>query len=142
MQPKKLAYNIIDTLSGKENLQIALRAYGSVKQYPPGDCTDSKLVFPFEKNNSARMKAYILGLKPTGITPIAYSLEQSVNDFRGTEAKNFIIIITDGIEECGGNICQAAFNLSERGIVLRPFIIGIWTHRRTIAGIPMCWKLL
>jgi Ca-activated chloride channel homolog len=122
---KKLAYNIIDSLSGRTDLLIALRSYGSVKQYPPGDCKDSKLVFPFEKGNAARMKAYISGLKPTGITPIAYSLEQSANDFKSTEAKNFIIIITDGIEECNGNICQAASNLSEKGIVLRPFIIGI-----------------
>lgn len=122
---KKLAYNIIDSLSGKTNLLIALRSYGSTKEYPPGDCKDSKLVFPFEKDNVARMKAYISGLKPTGITPIAYSMEQSVNDFKSTEAKNFIIIITDGIEECGGNICQAASDLYEKGIVLRPFIIGI-----------------
>lgn len=122
---KQLAYSIIDSLSTRENLQMALRAYGAEKQYPPGDCKDSKLIFGFENKNAEKIKAYIGNLKPTGITPIAYSLEQAANDFAGSKTKNFIIIITDGLEECGGNICQAAINLSEKGIVLRPFIVGI-----------------
>lgn len=122
---KSMAFTIIDSLAGHEGLQMALRAYGASKQYPPGDCTDSKLIFNFEPGNTSKIKEYIKGLQPTGITPIAYSLDQAVSDFSGTETKNFIIIVTDGIEECGGNICQAAIRLSERGIVLRPFIVGI-----------------
>lgn len=122
---KDMAYTIIDSLSLKKNLQIALRAYGASVPYPPGSCSDSKLIFNFERDNSVKIKEYISSLKPTGITPIAYSLDQAINDFKDPNAKNFIIIITDGIEECGGNICQVAIKLREKGIVLRPFIVGI-----------------
>ncbi len=122
---KSMAYTIIDSLSQKTNLQIALRAYGAGVPYPPGNCTDSRLIFNFEPNNGAKIKEYISGLKPTGITPIAYSMEQAIGDFKDPNSKNFIIIITDGIEECGGNICQVAIKLREKNIVLRPFIVGI-----------------
>ncbi len=122
---KSMAYTIIDSLSQKKNLQIALRAYGAVVPYPPGNCTDSKLIFNFEPANGSKIKEYISTLKPTGITPIAYSMEQAIGDFKDPNSKNFIIIITDGIEECGGNICQVAIKLREKNIVLRPFIVGI-----------------
>lgn len=122
---KNMAYTIIDSLSQKKNLQIALRAYGAGVPYPPGNCTDSKLIFNFEPVNGPKIKEYISTLKPTGITPIAYSMEQAIGDFKDPNSKNFIIIITDGIEECGGNICQVAIKLREKNIVLRPFIVGI-----------------
>lgn len=122
---KNMAYTIIDSLSMKSNLQIALRAYGASVPYPPGNCTDSKLIFNFEPANGSKIKEYISTLRPTGITPIAYSLEQAIGDFKDPNSKNFIIIITDGIEECGGNICQVAIKLREKNIVLRPFIVGI-----------------
>lgn len=122
---KKMAGTLIDDLAGKTNLQIALRVYGAVVEYPQGDCTDSKLVIPFSVGNSLKIKSYISDLKPTGITPIAYSLEQAINDFPAKGTKNFIVIITDGIEECGGDICKAALKLEAKGITLRPFIIGI-----------------
>lgn len=122
---KNMAYTIIDSLSLKTNLQIALRAYGTSVPYPPGNCTDSKLIFNFDSGNGPKIKEYISTLKPTGITPIAYSLEQATGDFKDPNSKNFIIIITDGIEECGGNICQVAIKLREKNIVLRPFIVGI-----------------
>ncbi len=36
-----------------------------------------------------------------------------------------IILITDGIEECEGDPCKARQKLMEKGIVFKPFIIGI-----------------
>src|SRR5574344_2343606 len=32
--------NVIDTLSHRSNLELALRAYGHTKNYPPQDCND------------------------------------------------------------------------------------------------------
>lgn len=122
---KQLAYSLVDSLGGVAKVQMALRVYGSKVAYPPGSCTDTRLVIPFKPGNSNEIKQFIYKLQPTGITPIAYSLEQSVNDFTETGTKNFIVVITDGIEECGGDICAAAKKVWEKGIVLRPFIIGI-----------------
>ncbi len=122
---KQLFYKFLDSLSKQKNIQFALRMYGHTTKYPPGDCKDSKLVVPFSKNNIALIKSNVAASQPTGITPIEHSLTESANDFPDTKAVNMIILITDGIEECGGDPCAARQKLMEKGIVFKPFIIGI-----------------
>ena len=122
---KELFYKFIDSLNKQKNIQFALRMYGHTVKYPPGDCKDSKLVVPFGKNNIALIKSKVAEAKPTGITPIEHSLTESANDFPDTKAVNMIILITDGIEECEGDPCKARMKLMEKGIVFKPFIIGI-----------------
>lgn len=122
---KELFYKFLDSLSKQKNIQFALRMYGHTVKYPPGDCKDSKLVVPFAKNNMAQIKAKVAEAKPTGITPIEHSITESANDFPDTKAVNMIILITDGIEECGGDPCKARMKLMEKGILFKPFIIGI-----------------
>lgn len=122
---KKLFYKFVDSLSKQKNMQFALRMYGHTVKYPPGNCNDSKLIVPFGKNNLALIKQKVSEAKPTGITPIEHSLTQAANDFPDNKAVNMIIIITDGIEECAGDPCKARQKLMEKGIVFKPFIIGI-----------------
>ena len=122
---KELFYKFIDSLNKQKNIQFALRMYGHTVKYPPGDCKDSKLVVPFGKNNIALIKNKVSEAKPTGITPIEHSLTESANDFPDTKGVNMIILITDGIEECEGDPCKARQKLMEKGIVFKPFIIGI-----------------
>lgn len=122
---KELFYKFLDSLNKQKNIQFALRMYGHTVKYPPGDCKDSKLVVPFGKNNIALIKSKVAEAKPTGITPIEHSLTESANDFPDAKAVNMIILITDGIEECEGDPCKARQKLMEKGIVFKPFIIGI-----------------
>ncbi len=122
---KNLFYKFIDSLSKDKTIQFALRMYGHTVQYPPGNCKDSKLVVPFSNNNLAIIKQKVKEAKPTGITPIEHSLTEAANDFIDNKSHNIVIIITDGIEECGGDPCKARQKLMEKGIVFKPFIIGI-----------------
>jgi len=122
---KNLFFRFIDSLSKDKTIQFALRMYGHTVKYPPGDCKDSKLVVPFSKDNIQLIKQKVKEAKPTGITPIEHSLTESANDFKDNKSNNIVIIITDGIEECGGDPCKARQKLMEKGIVFKPFIIGI-----------------
>ena len=122
---KKLFVRFIDSLSSLKNYEFALRMYGSTVKYPPGDCKDTRLVVPFGKSNVATMKKLVNQAKPTGITPIEHSLISSANDFPDNNAVNTIILITDGIEECKGDPCEAGRKLFEKGIIFKPCIIGI-----------------
>jgi len=123
---KKLMSNLLDSLATFDNLQIALRLYGHQKQYPPADCNDTKLEVPFADNNYEKVKNRILSITPKGTTPLAFALEQSAGDFPPCEnCRNIIILITDGIEECGGDPCAASVALQKNGIAMKPFIIGI-----------------
>lgn len=123
---KKLIGEILDSLSHVKNLELALRVYGHQSNYPPLDCDDSKLEVPFAPNNAKKVAQRIKSLVPRGSTPITYSLMQAANDFPPCDnCRNIIILITDGIEECGGDPCEASIFLQKRGIALKPFIIGI-----------------
>jgi Ca-activated chloride channel family protein len=123
---KQMFAKFIDSLSQLKNYSFALRMYGHTVKYPPGDCKDSKLVVPFNtKNGLDLIKQKVAEAKPTGITPIEHSLTEAANDFPDKKARNMIIIITDGIEECGGDPCAARQKLYEKGIVFKPVIIGI-----------------
>src|ERR1700752_2432404 len=122
---KELFYKFIDSLNHLKNYEFALRMYGNTVKYPPGDCNDSRLMVPFGKNNIQKIKDFVKAVQPTGITPIEHSLTQSASDFPDTKAINTIILITDGIEECGGDPCAAKQKLYEKGIIFKPCIIGI-----------------
>ncbi len=124
---QNLLSNMLDSLKNVENLELALRVYGHQKNFPPQDCNDTKLEVPFDKNNSKRIAHKLKGLVPRGTTPIAFSLEKSADDFPVCKenCRNIVILITDGLEECGGDPCAVSQSLQKKGIILKPFIIGI-----------------
>jgi Ca-activated chloride channel homolog len=122
---KNLFYKFIDSLGKDKRIQFALRMYGHTVKYPPGDCKDSKLVIPFSPSNSEIIKQKVSEAKPTGITPIEHSLTEAANDFKDNKTENIVILITDGIEECDGDPCKARQKLMAKGIIFKPFIIGI-----------------
>ena len=122
---KKLFFSLIDSLSKFKEYEFALRMYGSTVKYPPGDCNDTKLIYPFAKGNKDLIKSKVATAKPTGTTPIEHSLIMSANDFPDNKAINTIVLITDGVEECKGDPCEARQKLLDKGIVFKPCIIGI-----------------
>ncbi|MDA3780057.1 MAG: VWA domain-containing protein [Bacteroidales bacterium] len=123
---KKYLISIIDSLEQLNNVQIALRVYGHQSPVPPQDCSDTKLEVPFTKDNASRIRQKLRYLIPKGTTPIAHSLELTENDFpKCANCRNIIILITDGIEACDGDPCEVSRYLQKKGIVLKPFVIGI-----------------
>jgi Ca-activated chloride channel family protein len=122
---RNLMTQLLDSLRHLSNIELALRVYGHQKQYPPQDCDDSRLEVPFAKGNISDIQAVLKRLVPKGTTPIARSLELCANDFPSSPARNVVILITDGIEECGGDPCAISLALQKKGIFLRPFVIGM-----------------
>ncbi len=123
---KKLLVNLLDSLATVSNIEIALRLYGHQFNFPPQVCNDTKLVVPFAKNNIPNVKTKIKSIVPKGTTPIAYALEQSGYDFPPCDnCRNIVVLITDGLEECDGDPCAVSIALQKKGVVLKPFIIGI-----------------
>jgi len=131
----RLMSNLMDSLKSVENIEVALRVYGHQYSVAAGNrsCEDTKLEVPFSSNNYDKIKTKLKNLYPQGTTPIAYSLEQTKNDFPAcTNCRNIIILITDGIEECDGDPCAVALALQKNGITLKPFVIGMGLDIETI----------
>ena len=124
---KELLSNMLDSLDNKENLQVGLRCYGHQKPSPPQDCRDTRLEVPFGKNTIPAIKNRLKTLRPKGTTPIAKALESGALDFPAvtSNSRNIVILITDGIEECGGDPCAVSRLYQEKKIILKPFVIGI-----------------
>lgn len=126
---RNLLIKVLDSLKSIPNLEVALRLYGHQFMFPPQVCNDTRLEVPFGKDNFEKIKNKLNSIVPKGTTPIAYSLEQAINDFTPCKnCRNVVVLITDGIEECGGDPCMASQELQKGGIVLKPFIIGIGTN--------------
>ncbi|MEQ8908777.1 MAG: VWA domain-containing protein [Vicingaceae bacterium] len=124
----RLLRNLVDSLKGVDNVEIALRAYGHQNNVTSDgrNCKDTKLEVPFAAQNHERIKKRLQSIRPRGTTLIAYSLEQAANDFpECSNCRNVIILITDGIEECDGDPCAVSLALQKRGVVLKPFVIGL-----------------
>lgn len=119
--------DIIDSLEHLDNVEMGLRVYGHQSPVPPQDCSDTRLEVPFGMNNAAKIRQKLRYVKPKGTTPIAGSLELGAKDFPTDchNCRNIIILITDGIEACDGDPCEVSLELQKKGIVLKPFVIGI-----------------
>jgi Ca-activated chloride channel family protein len=126
---RNILIKVLDSLRTLPNLEVALRLYGHQHSWPPQVCTDTRLEVPFGKDNFEIIKNRLTSITPKGTTPIAYALEQAINDFPPcSNCRNVVVLITDGIEECDGDPCLASEKLQRGGIVLKPFIIGIGTN--------------
>ena len=131
---KQLLTNITDSLKDVKNLELGLRVYGHQRSFPPQDCDDTKLEINFIPSNifSERIRGKLSMIKAKGTTPIAKSLEEAAADFPLDNSRNIVILITDGKEECGMDPCAVSRLFAKKGIILKPFVIGI--------GLDKSWK--
>lgn len=124
---KELLIKTVDSLNGSANLQIALRVYGHQSPITATyqDCNDTKLEVPFGPDNFTKVRNKIKTVLAKGTTPIARSLEAAAADFPDTNARNIIILITDGLEACDNDPCVIAKKLHDKGVKVTPFVIGL-----------------
>lgn len=125
---KNMLGNFLDSLKGIPNLEVGFRVYGhQFFLHPQRNCEDTKLEVPITRASLAipAIKNKLKEIVPRGTTPIAHTLEKCGADFPDARSRNIIILITDGIEECGGDPCAVSLALQSKGIVLKPFVIGV-----------------
>lgn len=125
---RQLLKEAVEELDDKPNVQMALRVYGHQVPIIKGkqDCDDTRLEVSFREGNGALIQRTLDKITPQGTTPIARSLEKAAGDFPACEdCRNIIILITDGIEACDGDPCAISRALQKRGVILKPFVIGV-----------------
>jgi Ca-activated chloride channel family protein len=110
-----------------DDLDLALRTYGSTTASEQKNCADSTLLVPFGESNREYVRQAIAGLRPTGQTPIAYALQQAARDFDAMKTDRTLVLVSDGIESCGGDPVQAAYELRQQGIVVHLIGFGLGT---------------
>ena len=101
--------------------KIGFVAYGHRKK---DDCKDVEFLVNIETGTRADVNQSLKKIKPLGMTPLAYSALQVIDKLRKTKMKATIILVTDGIESCGGNICDVIAAAKKEGIDFKLHIVG------------------
>jgi len=96
-------------------LSLALRVYGHQHPREQRNCRDSELLVAPGAENRNQIREAIAGFRPRGQTPLGYSLEQVIQDLGSFAGERAVVLVTDGIESCGGDPAAAARALRADG---------------------------
>jgi len=97
------------------DLDLSLRAYGNRHAREHYNCQDSELLVPLTRNNRDEIRDAVAGLRPNGQTPLAFAIEQTGTDLNNYPGERAVVLVTDGIESCGGDPVAAAKALQTQG---------------------------
>ena len=124
---KAVLQGIVAGLPEDDRLHVGLRVYGArLYAADEGACEDSHLEVPVEGVDRAALADAVTGTTARGATPIVYSLELTLDDLPASGDRR-VVLVTDGLESCGGDLAAIAERYAELGIHLR--IVGIDLYR-------------
>lgn len=124
----ELIRKLVDSIySVNPEVEVGLRVFGH--QYPASEnnCYDTKLEVLFSKDARTQMTLRLADIHPYGVTPIAWSLQQAAtNDITDISRNAYsIVLITDGGESCGGDICAIMAKYLKDKVHFRPYIVSL-----------------
>jgi len=124
----KVVGAIMDSMYAVNNeVEFAVRVYGDQHGSIEKNCTDTRLVVPFNLQNAYQIKTKLKYITPLGNSPIAYSLKEAAeNELSNAAQYDYsFVLITDGGENCDGNICDMYKNMIANKVKVSPYIIGL-----------------
>ncbi|MEX1384746.1 VWA domain-containing protein [Hydrogenibacillus schlegelii] len=110
------------------NVNVALRVFGHHTGPEAEGCLSSELLLSFAPKNAGAIMQAAARVVPAGFTPLAYALNQAEGDFAGKDAAdhaNFVFVLTDGMETCGGDPVAEAQALKASRVEPLIHIIGL-----------------
>jgi len=119
-----------------DEISVGLRVYGhkgNTKASLAENCKATELIVPIEKGAKELIKSKALSYRPKGNTPIALSLSKAPEDFPGVDAKRYIVLISDGLETCGGDPIAEIENLKAKGFKVVIHTVGLDVDQKTRA---------
>jgi hypothetical protein len=127
---KEVLNDVIDAIPEQEGVNVGFRVYGHEGTNQEADraesCQSSDLIVPIDGVDKDALRAAVSSYEPVGWTPITLSLERAAGDFEppAENEKNAIVLVTDGLETCGGDPCAAAEALANSDVDVSTYVIG------------------
>jgi len=116
---KTVLKGLVDGLP--DNTEVGLIAYGHREK---GDCKDIETVVEPGPLNKSAINKKIDELNPKGKTPITDSVLMAFDLVKANENATTVVLVSDGIETCGGDPCQAVKDAKESGINFIMHVVG------------------
>lgn len=91
--------------------RIGLVTYGSSS---PARCNDVTVHFKPGTGDRETLLQSMQDIRPQGLTPIAEALRRAAKAFSDPSQPNRILLVADGVENCGGDPCNMALDLKTR----------------------------
>jgi Mg-chelatase subunit ChlD len=138
---KRVLHDVIAGIPDREGINVGLRIYGhegdNTQAGAAVSCASSELVVPLSGVNKDALRLAVATLQPTGWTPIGLSLERAGADFAGADeaSRNYIVLVTDGLETCGGDPAQAARSLFAGAANVTTSVVGFGLTAEELATI-------
>jgi hypothetical protein len=102
-----------------DNILVALRVFGA-----ESGCS-SDLKVPLAPLNRNSLRETIGRIQAVGSTPIAASLAKVKDDLASVTGKKHVVLVTDGLETCDGDVEATLEKLKDLGIDVRLDVVGI-----------------
>lgn len=112
-----------DVIKGlPESSKTGFMVYGHRSK---NDCEDVELMIPVVGNSVDFIVKDLAAVQPKGKTPISFALEKSRMVFKPLKGQdNAVVLVSDGEETCGKDLCQVASELAAEGIGLKIHVVG------------------
>lgn len=110
-----------------DDLHVGLLAFGHRHSTQhPETCQDIELLAPVARADQDLLAARVQELRPRGKTPLASSLSQAIDILEGlgSEREKALVVVTDGLETCGGDVIAIAARLQRLGFKLEFYVVG------------------
>ena len=127
---KRVLSGVIAAIPERDGVNVGLRIYGHEGDNSEAgqalSCRSSELVVPIDGVDKSELRSQIRLLQPTGWTPLGLSLDRAAEDFpeASDDVVNAVVLVTDGLETCGGDPVAAAEQLLSGNRAARTHVIG------------------
>lgn len=101
--------------------RVGLMAYGHRQA---GQCSDIQMLFPPGPVDAVAAGSVLDRLTARGRTPLTEAVRQAAVALRVQERGGTIILVTDGIETCGGDPCALAAELEATNTAFTAHVVG------------------
>ncbi|MQA80425.1 MAG: VWA domain-containing protein [Streptosporangiales bacterium] len=120
--------------SPKSTEKLGLMVYGHTGSNQRSDrkesCQGIQTLEEIGDLNEGNVDGALDRFEPTGWTPLAKSVREAAKAFKEQNGRtNRIIIVTDGIEECGGNAKAEARKIRRSGIGVKLDVVGLGVEK-------------
>lgn len=118
-----IARRVLKDLASKipAGTDVGLIAYGHRRE---GDCDDIETIVPIGPLDAAAIATRIDALNAKGKTPITKALQQAIDTLKVRDSASTVVLVSDGIETCGGDPCATVRAAKKAGVRLVLHVVG------------------
>ncbi|MGD9715109.1 MAG: hypothetical protein AB7V46_24080 [Thermomicrobiales bacterium] len=127
---REVLQSIIAQLPQREGVNIGVRVFGhkgaNNESGRAESCLSTELLVPLADVETSAMQGVIDAYEPVGWTPTTLALQSSELDFPDASENqvNAVLLMTDGLETCGGDPCSIAAQLHNGPKAITTNVVG------------------